>query len=234
VNRGLRRELWPAVRAGAFQRQQGEQQVFVSVLGSFAKRCFDLAAATLALAISTPIMAVAAFAVAVESGFPAIYRQIRVGRNGSPFVLYKIRTMRRDAEADTGPVWAVDGDPRGTRIGGILRQLSLDELPQLINVLKGDMSLVGPRPERPFFVERFRSEIRGYDGRHEVKPGITGWAQIHGLRGNTSIEKRTQCDLCYVRRRCLVLDVHILAATVVVVMGGTVEFIRSRWRGRRG
>ena len=132
-------------------------------------------------------------------------------------MLYKIRTMRRDAEAATGPVWAVAGDPRAGKVGAVLRELSIDELPQLINVIKGEMSMVGPRPERPHFVERFATWIPSYCVRHMVNPGITGWAQIRGYRGDTSIEKRTECDLWYVRHQDLRLDLCVLAATASVI-----------------
>ena len=135
------------------------------------------------------------------------------GRDGRPFTMYKFRTMRVDAEAAGEPVWAKRGDPRRTTLGILLRRLSLDELPQLVNVLQGDMSLVGPRPERPYFVERFAGILPEYDERHQVPPGITGWAQINGLRGDSSIEKRLEYDLAYVRRRSLWFNLHILLLT---------------------
>jgi lipopolysaccharide/colanic/teichoic acid biosynthesis glycosyltransferase len=142
-----------------------------------------------------------------------LFRQERVGLDGRPFQMLKFRTMRVDAEAD-GPRFAQEGDPRVTRLGALLRRTSLDELPQLLNVLKGDMSLVGPRPERPVFIDQFRRRIPRYQLRHMVKAGMTGWAQIHGLRGNTSIEKRVEYDLYYIEHWSLLLDLKILARTV--------------------
>jgi lipopolysaccharide/colanic/teichoic acid biosynthesis glycosyltransferase len=134
--------------------------------------------------------------------------------------MLKFRTMRVDAETKTGPVWALDRDPRCTPIGGLLRRLSIDELPQLINVLRGEMSVVGPRPERPFFVEQFSREFPGYARRHDVRPGLTGWAQIHGWRGNTSLAERLRCDLQYVRRQSVAVDLYVLAMTPYVVLTG--------------
>jgi lipopolysaccharide/colanic/teichoic acid biosynthesis glycosyltransferase len=128
--------------------------------------------------------------------------------------MLKFRTMRPDAEAESGPTWAVRDDPRRTEFGAVLRRLSLDELPQLVNVLRGEMSLVGPRPERPGFVEEFRRRVPGYMLRHKVKAGITGWAQINGWRGNTSIERRIEYDLYYIERWSLAFDVSILLRTL--------------------
>jgi lipopolysaccharide/colanic/teichoic acid biosynthesis glycosyltransferase len=142
-----------------------------------------------------------------------LFTQERVGLDGRPFRMLKFRTMRIDAEQE-GPRFAEAGDPRVTPVGAWLRRLSLDELPQLINVFKGDMSLVGPRPERPVFIERFRRRIPRYQLRHMVKSGMTGWAQIHGLRGNTSIHKRVEYDLYYIEHWSLLLDLKILARTL--------------------
>jgi lipopolysaccharide/colanic/teichoic acid biosynthesis glycosyltransferase len=133
-----------------------------------------------------------------------------MGLDGRTFQMMKFRSMRTDAEDDTGPVWAARGDERRTVIGGLLRRTSLDELPQLFNVLKGEMSLVGPRPERPVFIEEFRKQIPRYMLRHKVKAGITGWAQVNGWRGDTSVEKRIECDLFYIDNWSLFLDLRIL------------------------
>jgi len=152
---------------------------------------------------------------------PVFYRQRRVGRDGHTFELLKFRTMYVDAEGNTGPVWARENDPRCTPLGGRLRCTSLDELPQLINVLRGEMSLVGPRPERPYFVEKFSRDLPDYPLRHTVLPGLTGWAQVCGWRGNTSIDRRLEHDLYYVRHRSLWLDLKILAITPWVMFRGS-------------
>jgi lipopolysaccharide/colanic/teichoic acid biosynthesis glycosyltransferase len=228
MSNGLPRGLGPSAWAVASREERGERRKIAGPSGALAQRCLDVAVGSVALAGFLPVMAVAALAMAAESGFPVIYRQIRVGRDGTRFVLYKLRTMRQDAEANTGPVWAVDGDPRATKIGKILRRLSIDELPQLINVLKGDMSLVGPRPERPHFVGQFAGRISNYDLRHGVRPGMTGWAQVHGFRGDTSIEKRTECDLWYVCHRSLRLDVYLLGATVCLIARSCMDLLSGR------
>jgi Undecaprenyl-phosphate glucose phosphotransferase len=178
------------------------------------KRAFDLAFGAAALAVATPVMAAVAIAVAVTSGRPVLYRQERMGLDGRRFGMLKFRTMRPDAEALTGPRWATADDPRRTWLGAFLRRWSLDELPQLFNVLRGEMSLVGPRPERPSFVEDFRRRVPGYMLRHKMKAGITGWAQINGWRGNTSIEKRIEYDLEYIARWSLGFDLSILFRTL--------------------
>ncbi|MGH7374837.1 MAG: exopolysaccharide biosynthesis polyprenyl glycosylphosphotransferase, partial [Candidatus Rokuibacteriota bacterium] len=159
-----------------------------------------------------------AAAVRLTSPGPVFYRQERMGLDGRRFHMLKFRTMRADAERQTGPVWAGAGDERRTRLGGFLRRFSLDELPQFINVIRGEMSVVGPRPERPVFVERFRQTVPGYMLRHKVKSGITGWAQVHGLRGNTSLEKRIEYDIEYIERWSLWLDLKIIAMTVARVL----------------
>jgi Undecaprenyl-phosphate glucose phosphotransferase len=178
------------------------------------KRGFDLAFGCLALLVALPIMAAIALAVWATSGRPILYRQERMGLDGRPFRMLKFRTMATDAEAGTGPRWAVPDDPRRTSIGAFLRAWSLDELPQLFNVLRGEMSLVGPRPERPSFVAEFRRRVPGYMLRHTMKAGITGWAQINGWRGNTSIEKRIEYDLEYIARWSLGFDLSILLRTL--------------------
>jgi lipopolysaccharide/colanic/teichoic acid biosynthesis glycosyltransferase len=174
----------------------------------------DLVLGCVVLVFLLPVMAVAALGVLIGSGSPVLYLQKRVGRGGHPFVMYKFRSMRMDAEKETGPVWAVAKDPRRTGVGAFLRRHNLDELPQLLNVVKGDMSLVGPRPERPFFVEKFDKSIPDYQRRHSVRPGMTGWAQVNGLRGNTSIAKRTQYDLYYVDHLDVGMDLRILGLTL--------------------
>jgi Undecaprenyl-phosphate glucose phosphotransferase len=179
----------------------------------FLKRGFDLAGGALALTLAAPVMLAIVAALKVTSPGPVLYRQERMGVDGRRFRMLKFRTMRVDAEAETGPVWARPDDPRRTWLGAFLRRWSLDELPQLFNVLRGEMSLVGPRPERPSFVEEFRRRVPGYMLRHKVKSGITGWAQINGWRGNTSIERRIECDLYYIERWSLGFDLKILIQT---------------------
>jgi exopolysaccharide biosynthesis polyprenyl glycosylphosphotransferase len=178
------------------------------------KRAMDVALSGAALAALLPVFVLVGLAVAFDSRGPVFYRQERVGEDGRVFGLYKFRTMRAGAEQETGPVWARPDDARCTRMGRLLRRLNLDELPQLWNVLKGDMSLVGPRPERPHFVGRFREDVPRYMGRHWIKSGITGWAQVNGLRGDTSIEERTKYDLFYIENWSLLLDLKILFMTL--------------------
>ncbi len=183
-----------------------------------AKRAFDMVFAAVVVGAFSPVLALVALAVRLTSPGPIFYGQERMGLDGQRFRMLKFRTMRAGAEEETGPVWATHGDPRRTAIGTLLRRFSLDELPQFLNVLKGQMSVVGPRPERPVFVERFRQSVPGYMLRHKVKSGITGWAQVNGLRGNTSLEKRIQYDLEYIERWSLWLDLKIIALTVVRVL----------------
>ena len=177
------------------------------------KRSMDvcLSAALLAL-VAIPFALIAALIKWTSRG-PVFYSQERMGLDGKPFTIYKFRSMYENAEEETGPVWADPDDPRRTALGGILRRLSIDELPQLYNVLKGDMSLVGPRPERPSFVQKFKERIPQYMLRHKVKSGMTGWAQVNGWRGNTSIEKRIEHDLYYIENWTLGLDFKILWLT---------------------
>ncbi|HTO99327.1 MAG TPA: undecaprenyl-phosphate glucose phosphotransferase [Myxococcales bacterium] len=182
-------------------------------INALAKRTFDLVLSGLFLVLLSPLLLAIALLVKAGSRGPALYAQERVGLDGRPFRMLKFRTMRTDAETE-GPRFARDGDPRVTRLGALLRRSSLDELPQLWNVLVGDMSLVGPRPERPVFIDQFRRRIPRYQLRHMVKSGMTGWAQIHGLRGNTSISKRVEYDLYYIEHWSLLLDLKILARTV--------------------
>jgi len=178
------------------------------------KRAFDLVFGGLGLAVAAPIMLAIAVGLKLTTPGPVLYHQERMGVDGRRFRMLKFRTMRVDAEAETGPVWARPDDPRRTALGVFLRRTSLDELPQLFNVLRGEMSLVGPRPERPSFVEEFRRRVPGYMLRHKVKAGITGWAQINGWRGDTSIEKRIECDLYYIERWSLGFDLKILLQTL--------------------
>lgn len=178
-----------------------------------AKRAIDvLASLLLLLAFGLPMLMLALL-IKLSGCGPVFYRQVRMGLGGRPFTMLKFRTMLAGAEAETGPVWARDGDPRRTRIGAFLRRTSLDELPQLINVLRGEMSLVGPRPERPHFIRQFADALPAYMLRHDVKAGVTGWAQINGLRGNTSPTKRLDYDLYYINNWSLGLDLLILLLT---------------------
>jgi len=186
------------------------------------KRVFDIACSLLLLVLAAPVMLLAALAIRIDSRGPVLYRQQRVGANGSTFSIAKFRSMRADAEKDGTPRWAAAQDDRVTRVGQVLRQLRIDELPQLINVLRGDMSLVGPRPERPFFVDQLTQQIPYFAVRHSVKPGVTGWAQVRYAYGATvedSVQK-LQYDLYYVKNHSLFLDIVILFETVAVVLTG--------------
>jgi Undecaprenyl-phosphate glucose phosphotransferase len=184
-------------------------------INSVLKRAIDAAISGSALlALSIPL-GIIAWIIKRSSNGPVFYTQERMGLDGKAFLVYKFRSMYLGAEDDTGPVWARDDDPRCTPVGRWLRKLDLDELPQLWNVLRGDMSLVGPRPERPYFVEQFKHRIPSYMLRHKVKAGITGWAQVNGWRGNTSLEKRIEYDLYYIENWSVGLDLKILWLTVV-------------------
>jgi exopolysaccharide biosynthesis polyprenyl glycosylphosphotransferase len=182
--------------------------------GRIAKRAADVVLSAAGLIAAAPAMALTAALVRLTSRGSAIYSQRRVGLGGRVFTLYKFRTMRDDAEVHTGPVWAADDDARCTPLGRILRRTHLDELPQLWNVLAGDMSLVGPRPERPELVRRFKREVDRYPHKHRVRPGITGWAQIHGWKGPTVLEERIRHDLYYIERWSLALDAEIILRTI--------------------
>jgi len=181
---------------------------------AFIKRLTDVVFSLLAVIVLSPLLAAIAIAVKVTSGGKVLYAQERVGLDGRTFRMYKFRSMRMDAELATGAIWARKGDDRRTPIGAFLRATSLDELPQLFNVLAGHMSLVGPRPERPVFVSRFRGQIGHYMLRHKVKEGITGWAQVNGWRGDTSLDERILCDLYYIRNWSYYLDLKILFLTL--------------------
>jgi exopolysaccharide biosynthesis polyprenyl glycosylphosphotransferase len=184
------------------------------------KRSFDLVMSSILIALISPILAVLALAVKFSSPGPVIFKQTRVGLDNRPFTILKYRSMRTDAEDKTGPVWAKPGDARTTKTGAWLRRWSLDELPQLFNVFTGDMSLVGPRPERPEFVSEFEEVVPQYNERHRVRAGMTGWAQVNGLRGQVPIEQRTKYDVYYVENWSLGLDLMILARTLVAVVAG--------------
>jgi Undecaprenyl-phosphate glucose phosphotransferase len=181
------------------------------------KRAYDLAVAVPALILLSPVMLLIALLIKLESPGPVFYIQERMGLDAHPFPTLKFRSMRTDAE-EKGPGWTTPDDPRKTKLGAIIRKLSIDELPQFINVIRGDMSVVGPRPERPVYVEQFRQYIPRYMERHREKAGITGWAQINGLRGDTSIAERTKYDLWYIENWSLWLDFKITLLTLVRVI----------------
>ena len=186
------------------------------------KRTFDLTVSAVILIVTLPVMCLTALAIVLESGFPVLYRQERVGQGGRVFTIYKFRSMSQNAEADGQPRWAQAGDARITRVGRIIRKTRIDELPQLINVFKGEMSFVGPRPERPFFVNQLLEQIPYYGVRHSIKPGITGWAQVrypYGASLEDAIEK-LQYDLFYVKNHSFFLDLMILFETALVVLFG--------------
>ena len=209
----------PDLRRMAVDWQPAPAAVSCNPLAAFVRRLAEIAFCTALLALTLPLMLVTAVAIRLEGGGPVLFRQIRIGQHGAPFHVLKFRTMRTDAEPN-GPVWATVNDPRITRIGALLRRSRSDELPQLLNVLRGDMSLVGPRPERPHFVELLAREIPGYHDRAAVKPGITGWAQVR-FRYGSSVEdarRKLEYDLYYLRHRSLLLDLLILALTVRVVL----------------
>lgn len=179
------------------------------------KRMLDLCVSLLAFIVFAPLMGISALLIKAASPGPILYRQQRMGLDCRPFTLLKFRSMRVGAEAEGSPMWSTKHDPRRTWIGTLLRRTSLDELPQLVNVLKGEMSLVGPRPERPEFIEQFRTRIPRYMLRHKIQAGMTGWAQVHGYRGDTSIEERLRYDLDYIQQWSLLLDLKILVLTLV-------------------
>jgi exopolysaccharide biosynthesis polyprenyl glycosylphosphotransferase len=192
------------------------------------KRALDVLGSAALLLLLSPLLIGVAAAIALTSGRPIFYTQERVGRGGRTFRIVKFRSMRNDAEVSTGPIWAEDHDRRCTPIGDWLRHTNIDELPQLWNVLMGHMSLVGPRPERPMFVETFKAEHADYDLRHAVPAGMTGWAQVHGWRGRTSLRKRLQYDLDYIERWSFWLDIRVLLMTIEHVLWG-----RTNWTGKR-
>ncbi len=181
----------------------------------FLRRTIDLAIALPALLLLSPLFAAIAAAVAADVGAPVFYRQTRVGKHGRHFEMLKFRTMPLDAEARSGPIWARTDEPRVTRTGRFLRRMSLDELPQLFNVVRGDMSIVGPRPERPFYVEQFRKMLPRYDERHLVRPGVTGWSHIHMRRNvdTSAIGERLSYDLFYLEHWSVYMDVLVMCKT---------------------
>ena len=191
-------------------------------IGYALKRAFDVLASAVGLVALSPLMLGMALVIRCTSPGPALYRQLRVGRNGKAFLMYKFRSMWDDAERTS--IWTKRNDPRRTAFGSWMRRYSLDELPQLVNVLCGSMSLIGPRPEQPILVERFEKTIPRYGERHQVRPGITGWAQVNGLRGDTSVEDRVAHDLWYVEHWTLGLDGRILFKTIFGGMVNRQEF----------
>ncbi len=186
------------------------------------KRAFDIVAASVLLLVGAPVILLAAAAILIETGRPIIFRQERIGRGGRPFLLLKFRSMRADAEKDGVPRWAAAGDTRVTRVGRLLRRSRIDELPQIFNILKGEMSFVGPRPERPYFVAQLAAEVPFYNVRHAVKPGLTGWAQVRYSYGASVQDavRKLEYDLYYVKNHSLLLDLLILLKTVRVVVVG--------------
>ncbi|MBZ5667569.1 MAG: sugar transferase [Acidobacteriia bacterium] len=212
-----------AVREKLFQ--VGRLQMMnlaISPIESFAytvlKRTFDLVFASLGVVILSPAFLAIAVLVKLSSPGPILFRQERVGRNGKSFTLLKIRTMHCATTVESNTIWTIKSDPRCTAIGATLRKFSLDELPQLFNVIRGEMSLVGPRPERPHFVAKFRTDIQKYNLRHCCQVGMTGWAQVNGLRGDTSISDRLQHDLYYIRNWSFGLDLQIIARTMFTAL----------------
>ena len=180
----------------------------------FKKIVEDYFVAIVAIIITSPIMLLTAIAIKLESPGPIIFKQERIGYGGKPFMMYKFRSMKVQDEDEEKSQWTTEDDPRKTRVGTFIRKMSIDELPQFFNVLKREMSVVGPRPERPYFVEQFKKEIPKYMVKHQVRPGLTGLAQVNGYRGNTSIEKRIEYDIRYVENWSLVLDIQIMFKTV--------------------
>ena len=185
-----------------------------NTINKMAKRLVDIVGSAIGLILLSPILIVLAILVKTTSKGPIIFKQERVGLHNKKFYMYKFRSMKVQTEAEERKGWTVKNDPRVTRIGAFMRKTSLDELPQLWNILVGDMSIVGPRPERPQFVEKFKEEIPRYMIKHQVRPGLTGWAQVNGYRGDTSIRRRIECDLYYIENWSMVLDIKIMFMTV--------------------
>ena len=185
-----------------------------NTFNAMVKRIMDIVGSVMAIIVSSPVMLLMCVLIKATSPGPLIYKQERVGLHNKTFRMYKFRSMEIQPEAEERKAWTVKNDPRVTGIGKFMRRTSIDELPQLFNILKGDMSLVGPRPERPFFVEKFREEIPRYMVKHQVRPGLTGWAQVNGFRGDTSIRKRIDCDLYYIENWSIGFDIKILFLTI--------------------
>lgn len=185
-----------------------------NTINRFLKRTMDIAGASAALILFTPVMLITAFLIKITSRGPLIFSQERIGRHNKSFKMYKFRSMEVQPAKDESQAWTTKGDSRVTGIGRFIRTTSIDELPQLINILKGDMSLVGPRPERPFYVDKFKEEIPRYMIKHQVRPGMTGWAQVNGYRGNTSIRRRIDYDLYYIENWTPGFDIKILFLTI--------------------
>ena len=185
-----------------------------NTLNIMAKRLVDIVGSLCGIIVSSPIMLVVAVLIKCSSPGPVIFKQERVGLHNKPFQMYKFRTMRQQTPSEEEKAWTVKDDPRVTKVGKFLRKTSLDELPQLFNILIGNMSLVGPRPERPLFVERFKEEIPRYMVKHQVRPGLTGWAQVNGYRGDTSIRKRIEYDIYYIENWTMSLDIKIMFLTI--------------------
>jgi exopolysaccharide biosynthesis polyprenyl glycosylphosphotransferase len=224
-------DLGPRLSFGSKLFQAGRLQMMnlaISPVESFAytvvKRTFDLVAATVGLVILSPLFFAVAALVKFSSSGPVLFRQERIGRHGKPFTLLKFRTMHCSSKSESDTLWTTRNDPRCTVIGSCLRRFSLDELPQLLNVIRGEMSLVGPRPERPYYVAKFGEDFQKYNMRHRCHVGMTGWAQVHGLRGDTSISDRLEYDLYYMRNWSFGLDMQIIFRTAFVAFTGTNEY----------
>ncbi|HEV2396657.1 MAG TPA: exopolysaccharide biosynthesis polyprenyl glycosylphosphotransferase [Candidatus Sulfotelmatobacter sp.] len=224
-------DLGPRLSFGSKLFQAGRLQMMnlaISPVESFAytvvKRTFDLLAATLGFIILSPVLLAIAALVKLSSPGPVLFRQERIGRHGKSFTLLKFRTMHCSSKTESDTLWTTKNDPRCTVIGAVLRRFSLDELPQLLNVIRGEMSLVGPRPERPYYVAKFGEDFEKYNMRHRCHVGMTGWAQINGLRGDTSISERLQYDLYYMRNWSFGMDLQIIFRTAFVAFTGTNEF----------
>lgn len=185
-----------------------------NTFNSVIKRLIDIVGSLAAIVLFSPVMLIVSSLIKLTAPGPLIYKQTRVGLHNKPFEMYKFRSMEVQKEESEKKAWTVKNDPRVTGVGKFIRRTSIDELPQFFNILKGDMSMVGPRPERPFFVEKFREEIPRYMVKHQVRPGLTGWAQVNGYRGNTSIRKRIEYDLYYIENWTVGLDIKILFLTV--------------------
>ena len=181
----------------------------------FLKFASDYIISIIAIIITSPVMIITALAIKLTSPGPIIFKQERIGYSGKPFMMYKFRSMKVQNPNEEKSEWTTRNDPRKTKVGDFIRKNSIDELPQFFNVLKGEMSVVGPRPERPYFVNQFKESIPKYMVKHQVKPGLTGWAQIHGYRGDTSIDMRIQYDIEYVENWHMGLDLGIMIKTIL-------------------